>query len=284
MSSKTLAFSIIIPVYNEERQITQCLEAVEAQSLQPMEIIVVDNNCTDATIAIAKKYPRVRIVKETKQGLIPARNAGMKVARGDVLLRLDADSRPRPHWLSEVAKIFQNPKVQAATGTGFFYDFPFRHFSRAFRNIFAVWINRLFLGHHMLWGSNMAIKRSAWNVISPRLCDKKDIMEDLDIAIHTADLYGPGSIVYDKKMAVDISIRRGATGLVQNYFYIKMWPMTLRPHRKGWFMAWPAAYFLMATSSPFINTVTRFYNGDTNRWILSWQQFRLKAAFRRDNP
>lgn len=284
MSKKPLTLSIIIPAYNEEHQIAKCLDSVAAQTVKPLEIIVVDNNCTDATVAIAREYPGVSVVRETEQGLIPARDAGVRAASGDIIARLDADSRPRPQWLAEIAKIFQNPKVKAATGTGFFYDFPFPRFSRGFRNFFAVWLNRLFLGHHMLWGSNMAIRRNVWRHLSPDFCKQKNIMEDLDIAMHVADEYGPGSIVYSKKLAVDISIRRGTTGLAQNFFYIRMWPVTLRRHRKGWFLAWPAAYFLMATSSPFINTVTRFYDGRTNHWKLNRHQYRRKAGFKRDNP
>ncbi len=277
--------SVVIPCYNEEGLIGQCLEALAAQSRRPLEIIVVDNNCTDQTVAIARCYPNVRIVKEKTQGLMAARSTGMDVARGDIIARLDADSRPATDWLTKLARIFEDQKVQAVTGTGYFYDFPFKRASRGFRNVFAVSLNRLMLGHEMLWGSNMALRASAWRLLRHDFCDGPNIMEDLDVAMHIADEFGRDSLVYDEDLRVDISVRRGATGLVQNFLYLKMWPATLKPHRPfRSLFSWPAIGFLLATAGPFVGTVTRFYDGQNKKWTISRRQWRAQAGPKRGNP
>ena len=53
--------SVVIPVYNEEKYIKNCLESLMKQEEKPDEIIVVDNNCTDETINIVKKYNGIKI-------------------------------------------------------------------------------------------------------------------------------------------------------------------------------------------------------------------------------
>ena len=57
MSAKNkLTLSIVIPVFNEQRYIKACLDSIAAQTVKPDEVIVVDNNSTDKTVQIAKKY------------------------------------------------------------------------------------------------------------------------------------------------------------------------------------------------------------------------------------
>src|SRR3989304_3585243 len=58
--------SVVIPVYNEEKYIKNCLDSLMNQTEKPDEIIVVDNNCTDKTVSIVKKYKRIKIIQEKK--------------------------------------------------------------------------------------------------------------------------------------------------------------------------------------------------------------------------
>ena len=60
--------SVVIPVYNEEKKISNCLNSLMKQDEKPDEIIVVDNNCIDKTISIVKKYATVKIIQEKKTG------------------------------------------------------------------------------------------------------------------------------------------------------------------------------------------------------------------------
>ena len=80
--------SIIIPTYNEEKYLPVLLESIKKQGIKDLEIIVSDNKSTDRTIIIAEKYGCL-----ITSGGLPAkgRNQGAKIAKGDILLFLDAD-------------------------------------------------------------------------------------------------------------------------------------------------------------------------------------------------
>ncbi|HET6924501.1 MAG TPA: glycosyltransferase family A protein, partial [Candidatus Saccharimonadales bacterium] len=91
VSVKALTISLVIPVYNEEDHLDACLRSVMAQRIPFDEIVVVDNNSTDKTLWIARTFPNVRIVRETRQGVVHARSTGFDHARGDIIARIDAD-------------------------------------------------------------------------------------------------------------------------------------------------------------------------------------------------
>src|ERR1700678_2438455 len=80
--------SIIIPTYNEAKYLPLLLQSIKLQSFTDYEIIVADNKSTDSTVSIAKSYDAII----TSGGLPgPGRNAGAKVAKGELFLFLDAD-------------------------------------------------------------------------------------------------------------------------------------------------------------------------------------------------
>jgi glycosyltransferase involved in cell wall biosynthesis len=84
--------SVVIPAYNAERYLGEAIESVLAQSLQPSEVIVVDDGSTDGTAAIASSYgPPVRCVSHGKVGLAATLNAGVAAATGELLGFVDAD-------------------------------------------------------------------------------------------------------------------------------------------------------------------------------------------------
>lgn len=82
-----LRLSVILPTFNRAASLPGAIGALLRQSAEPCtyEVIVVDNNSTDETRAVlaSLKDPRLRIVREARQGLWFARNAGLAVARGD---------------------------------------------------------------------------------------------------------------------------------------------------------------------------------------------------------
>src|SRR6058998_485820 len=92
--------SVIVPAFNAERTIGDCLAALLAQDYPPerLEIIAVDNRSTDRTAAHMCHYP-VRVVAERRvQSSYAARNTGLAEARGSVLCFTDADCLPEPGW------------------------------------------------------------------------------------------------------------------------------------------------------------------------------------------
>jgi len=109
--------SIIIPVYNGEKTIEECLLSVFSQSYKNYEIIILDNNSTDRTkeiiLALAKNNKKIKYVFEPKIGRGAARNAGIKTAGGYIIAMTDADCKVAHNWLEDLAKpiIKDNEKI-----------------------------------------------------------------------------------------------------------------------------------------------------------------------------
>lgn len=87
--------SVIIPVYNVEHYLRQCLDSVRAQTLSDIEIICVNDSSTDGSLSIleeyAKKDPRIQVVTQPNGGAGAARNKGLSMAKGKYLSFLDSD-------------------------------------------------------------------------------------------------------------------------------------------------------------------------------------------------
>lgn len=107
--------SVIIPVYNVEKYLPQCIESVLSQSLNDMEIILVDDGSPDRCPQIcdhyAEKYEYIQVIHKENGGLSSARNTGIMVARGEYLIFMDSDD----YWNSEVKvkRIFDIVKQSA---------------------------------------------------------------------------------------------------------------------------------------------------------------------------
>src|SRR3954462_15159876 len=93
--------SVLIPAYNAERWIADTLASALAQTWPRVEIVVVDDGSTDATLAIARRFasPSVEIVSQRNQGAAAARNRALAVSQGDYVQWLDADDLLAPHKL-----------------------------------------------------------------------------------------------------------------------------------------------------------------------------------------
>jgi glycosyltransferase involved in cell wall biosynthesis len=105
--------SIVIPTYNEEKYLPRLLQSIRLQSFADYEIIVADNNSTDATVAIAKQYGAI-----ITSGGLPGkgRNEGAKIAQGNILLFLDADViLQEKDFLSDCLLEFLSKKLDIAT-------------------------------------------------------------------------------------------------------------------------------------------------------------------------
>ena len=89
--------SVILIVRNGERYIADALDSVVQSTVSPFEIVVVDDGSTDSTIAIAARYPLVRIVRREAGGIARAYNTGIAAARADLLSFISYDDL----WLPE---------------------------------------------------------------------------------------------------------------------------------------------------------------------------------------
>ena len=108
--------SFIIPCYNEEAHIKDCIRAIRKHVWYvPYEIIVVDNNCTDKTAEIAKLELAI-VISEPRKGVVFARQAGYEAATGRLIANIDADSKITDGWVWEALSCLSNDNVVAVSG------------------------------------------------------------------------------------------------------------------------------------------------------------------------
>ena len=92
--------SVIIPIYKVEQYLARCIDSVLRQTVSDLEIILVDDGSPDACGAIcdeyAKKDDRIRVIHKENGGLSSARNAGIKIAKGEYIAFVDSDD-----WIDE---------------------------------------------------------------------------------------------------------------------------------------------------------------------------------------
>lgn len=237
-----LNVSIVIPAWNEEERIADCLTNATRQTVQPHEVLVVDNRSTDGTCRVVEEFIRdhpgspVRLLHQNEeQGLIPTRNYGLNHATGDVLGRVDADCMLKPDWVEVVSGIFtEDPQAMGATGPVTYYDMPARHVSLKGDDRVRRHSYRADGGQVLLFGSNMALRASAWRQIADEVCqDRSDVMhEDIDVSLH---LLGKGMrTVYSKRMICGISARRMDTSFKSFHAYMKRFRNTFEAHPEHW--------------------------------------------------
>lgn len=102
MSEPTI--SVVIPLYNKEREVARAVRSVLAQRRQPLELIVVDDGSTDRSAEIVQRIgsPLIRLVAQPNAGECAARNRAIAEARGEYLALIDADDEWEPGFLAEI--------------------------------------------------------------------------------------------------------------------------------------------------------------------------------------
>lgn len=107
--------SVIIPCFNVEAFISECLDSVLLQTYQNIEIICIDNNSRDSTINLLrefekKHFPKIRVFQEFKKGASAARNKGLDMATGEWIQFLDADDLLMPEKIAHQVKLVSDNK------------------------------------------------------------------------------------------------------------------------------------------------------------------------------
>lgn len=110
--------SVVVPAYNEHFNIANCIEALLAQDYPAdrLEIIIVDNNSTDDTADIVRKYPVTLLHERDIQTPAASRNRGIRHAQGEIVAFTDADCIPEPDWLSHMVAPFSDSQVVGVAG------------------------------------------------------------------------------------------------------------------------------------------------------------------------
>ncbi len=237
MSSQLPTVSIVIPAFNEEATIGPCVRAALNQTVDALEVIVVDNRSTDSTGAIVQalqtQFPDapLRYVKQDLvQGLVPTRNLGLDTARGDAIGRIDADTIVSETWVQEVQRAFVDAEVAATTGPVAYYDMPLQRWGLKADNTVRRVMLKLARNYHFVFGSNMAVRSTAWQQIREEVCLDEDdeLHEDIDISVH---LHNNGlRVKYVPTMVAGMSARRIDDSPRDYLYYVTRFERTYQRH------------------------------------------------------
>jgi glycosyltransferase involved in cell wall biosynthesis len=119
-----MLFSIIIPVYNVEQYLGECLESVQNQTFPDWEAVCVNDGSTDGSANILEEYTardsRFKVIVQPNGGLSAARNTGIKEARGDYILFLDSDDWLETNALETLARNLDDEDMLCFSGKRYF--------------------------------------------------------------------------------------------------------------------------------------------------------------------
>lgn len=271
--------SIVIPVYNEEDQIASCLEAIARQSHKPFEVIVVDNNSTDNTVAVARRFPFVTVLREPRQGVAYARDRGFNAAHGDIIGRLDADSVIAPDWVKQVKTIFADPDIAIATGSLTYRNVALSPIVSKIDLIIRRHLARVLGREVAIQGCNMALRRSVWQAVRGELCYTRGLHEDFDIAIHANWL--DYHVIFDERLRAGMYFRQVHSSFRKFVPYVLQSAGSYKMHGlRSRFHMYPVIGLVLLTY-PIIKLLSKGYDPETGK--LSWARF-FAEAYTRVNP
>lgn len=171
-NQETIMISVLIPLYNKEKQIEQTIQSILKQSFQNYEIIIIDDGSTDHSIEEVKKIAdsRIRLIHQSNAGVSAARNRGIKEARGEYIAFLDADDVWKPDYLktqyeltlkypgcSVFASNYEFKDSQGKVTPTIIRKLSFKGIDGILSNYFEV----ASCSHPPLWTSAVMVKKSA---------------------------------------------------------------------------------------------------------------------------
>jgi hypothetical protein len=161
--------SIVIPVYNAENYITECVESALSQSFKDIEIIAIDDGSSDRSLEILKKFAdKIKIISKENGGTSSALNAGIKIMTGDWFKWLSADDVLYPNAIEEL--ILESNKVKNKENCIFYSSYDIidsygkiiKHFIEPnYNSLISFDLNVILLDHHIGNGTTSLISKSA---------------------------------------------------------------------------------------------------------------------------
>jgi glycosyltransferase involved in cell wall biosynthesis len=201
--------TVIVPVYNEQELISDCLDSLLNQTLDKnkYEIIVIDNNSTDSTARIALDKG-VRVEKEFRKGYVHAIRRGIEVSTTEFIAFTDADCRVPPDWTTKILANFEcSVNVVGVGGKVSFYDV-----HAVFDKLFQV----VLFFNSALPGNNMAVRRTA-------IAEIGGIDPHINLSVDywlTLKLRKVGQLRVDRSLIVKTSARRVKYAFESNVKYL----------------------------------------------------------------
>ncbi len=197
--------SVIIPAYNEEKDIGKCLKSIKENRYKNFNVIVVDAGSTDKTVDIAGEYAD-KVIKAHTNAPGPARNLGVRESDAEVVAFTDADTIVAGDWVGEIAARFHDPGVVGVGGV--LRPLEARLLDRIMFKINSdLWYRFTALfGFYQLGTPNCAYRRSAFLEVGG-FDESMSMLEDTELSLRLgrAKL---GRIIIDKNLVVYNSARR----------------------------------------------------------------------------
>lgn len=199
--------AVVIPCRDDAQLLAACLDALAAQTRPADQVIVVDNDSSDDSAAVARAAGAT-VAFEPRVGIWPAAAHGYDLADADIIARIDADSRPHPDWVERIERAFvEDPTLGVLTGGAEFYGVGrLRAYLGAHWYIGGgrVWVGA-WLGIPLVFGSNFAMRREIWRRVRTRVKrDHPRIHDDLDLTIH---LRASDNVRWDRTLTMPVSGR-----------------------------------------------------------------------------
>ncbi|MEK6556899.1 MAG: glycosyltransferase [Candidatus Margulisiibacteriota bacterium] len=204
-----MKLSIIVPAYNEEKNIAKTLQGLKKQTYPNIELIVVDNNSKDKTSQIAKEHCE-KVFLETQQGYIFAVIRGATEATGELIAFCDADTLYPTDWAERMVKVFSS-RTDVVAAYGPCNTFDTNRFMRVLNQIgytgFLV-VSRL-LGLDNTAGFNFMMRKSAYDKAGGYNPAYKKMSPDIELGKRLKSL---GKISLKPLIVVSSSARRFQEG------------------------------------------------------------------------
>lgn len=227
--------SVVVPVLDDAEELRGLLSALAQQTVTPLEVIVVDNGSSDDSKETARTAG-CTVLEHPERGIAGAAAAGYDAARGDLLLRCDADSRPGPDWVAAHlrAHALGTPGTVIVSGPARFrLRRPWAGLVSAAYVGGYLLLTSAALGHFPAFGTTMSIQRCWWEQAREHASRSTDVHDDMDLSFQVR----PGQRVRltrtvrvtmsDRALRLDrgqlLRWRRAATTLRRNWRRERPW-------------------------------------------------------------
>ncbi len=219
-----MKISVVIPMYNAEHIILDCLEALSKQDHLPDEVIVVDNNSTDSSGKVVEGAMgsggnlKIVLCSESKRGPGAARNKGVSISKGEIIAFTDTDCIPHPSWIKNILLAFDHdPNLDAIGGLQKFFPEAYKNEkpSAMEKSLTVFWISDSlpravisckedFLNNRFIVTFNCAFRKSFFKKLNG-FDESFQTGEDVDITLRAVEAAGkiiawdPGILVYHRQ-------------------------------------------------------------------------------------